>query len=271
MTHASHRLFRRPFRFGFHFLLRFGALLAAFGLFLGGAHAADEMVTETRPIDGRVLRVKLDGVLDLKLRRGDTPSLTIIGDKRYIGKITATQSGDTLHLDSDARGYKFNRSSTSRVELVLPNLRQVVSDGVGVTEVSGFSGDDIELTLEGAGSMKVVCDYRNMRVNLGGVGSMHVWASQTDSVELDLQGAGYVTIGGRSKVLKATLGGLGGLNAQQFQADSVSVDLSGLGNATVNATVNATLSLSGLGSVTVYGKPANRNVSVDGLGKVSWK
>lgn len=251
--------------------IRIGLLLAAFSLFLTGARAADDTVTETRAVDARVLRVKLDGVLDLKLRRGDTPSLTIISDKRYISRITATQTGDTLHLDSDGRGFKFNRGSTARVELVLPNLRQVVSDGVGTTEVTGFTGEDLELTLEGAGSMKVVCDYRNMRVNLGGVGSMHVWASDTDTVELDLQGAGYVTIGGRSKMLKATLGGLGGLNAQQFKADSVSVELSGLGNATVTASENATLNLSGLGSVTVYGKPVNRNVSVDGLGKVSWK
>jgi len=64
---------------------------------------------------------------------------------------------------------------------------------------------------------------------------------------------------------------LGGLNAQQFQVDDVNLELSGLGNATVNAKTNATLNLSGLGSVTVYGKPQNRNVSVDGLGKVSWK
>jgi hypothetical protein len=90
-------------------------------------------------------------------------------------------------------------------------------------------------------------------------------------VDLDLRGAGYITLGGRSKMLHATLGGLGGLNAQQFQADSVNVELSGLGNATVTAKTNATLNLSGLGSVTVYGKPLNRNVSVDGLGKVSWK
>jgi hypothetical protein len=80
-----------------------------------------------------------------------------------------------------------------------------------------------------------------------------------------------LTLHGRSKWLKADLGGLGGLFAQQFHADNVNVDLSGLGNATVNARQNATLNLSGLGSVTVYGKPRNRNVSVDGLGKVSWK
>jgi hypothetical protein len=78
-------------------------------------------------------------------------------------------------------------------------------------------------------------------------------------------------LSGRSKVLKADLGGLGGLDAQQFSADSVDLDLNGLGNATVTAHQNATLNLSGLGSVTIYGKPLNRNVSVDGLGKVSWK
>jgi hypothetical protein len=54
-------------------------------------------------------------------------------------------------------------------------------------------------------------------------------------------------------------------------ADSVSLELSGLGNATVTAQQSADLNLSGMGSVTVYGKPLNRRVSVDGLGKVSWK
>ena len=47
--------------------------------------------------------------------------------------------------------------------------------------------------------------------------------------------------------------------------------MSGLGNASVLARQNAVLNLSGLGSVTVYGKPPRRTVSVDGLGKVSWK
>ena len=69
--------------------------------------------------------------------------------------------------------------------------------------------------------------------------------------------------------LKASLGGL---DAQYFLVDTVNLDLSGLGNATVWARQNANLNLSGLGSVTVHGKPAvNRSVSVDGLGKVSWK
>lgn len=249
---------------------RFGVLLTVMGFWAGLGHAADDNTTETRAIDARVVRVKLDGVIDLKLRRGDTPSLTVTGDKRYVGKISTVQAGDTLHLDTDTHGFKFSHA-TVKAELVLPMLREVVSEGVGTTEVTGFSGEEIQLTLDGAGSMKVSCDYRNIRASLGGVGSMHVWAADNDTIDLDLQGAGYVTLGGRSKILKATLGGLGGLNAQQFQADAVNIELSGLGNATVTAKQSATLNLSGLGSVTVYGQPQNRNVSVDGLGKVRWK
>jgi hypothetical protein len=252
-------------------LFQAGLLFAAFCALFGRASAADD-VTETRMIviDARVVRVKVDGVIDLKLRQGDTPSLKITGEKRYMDKLTASQTGDTLHLEGEGRGIKVGRGTT-RAELVLPNLREVVSEGVGSTDINGFSGDKLELTMDGAGSMKVVCDYRMLKANLGGVGSMNLWLSQNDEVDLDLRGAGYITLGGRSKLLKANLGGVGGLNAQQFQAESVDVDLSGLGNATVTAKVNATLNLSGLGSVIVYGKPLNREVSVDGLGKVSWK
>jgi hypothetical protein len=252
-------------------LFQFGLLLAAFLALFTRADAADD-TTETRAItiDARVVRVKLDGLIDLKLRQGPVPTLKLIGERRNLDKLTASQSGDTLHLETEARGIKIGRSTT-RVELVLPKLREVVSDGVGQTEINGFSGDELELTMDGAGTMKVVCDYKVLRASLGGVGSMNLWLSENDEVELDLRGAGYVTLGGRSKLLKAELGGVGGLNAQQFQADSVDVELSGLGNATVTAKTNATLNLSGLGSVTVYGKPLNRNVSVDGLGKVSWK
>ncbi len=100
---------------------------------------------------------------------------------------------------------------------------------------------------------------------------MHITGVIRDGIDLNLQGAGYVTLTGKGKSLKAHMGGLGGLDAQKFDADSVDLELSGLGNAALTARHNATLSVSGLGSVTVYGKPLNRSVSVDGLGKVSWK
>ncbi|MES2321588.1 MAG: DUF2807 domain-containing protein [Pseudomonadota bacterium] len=249
------------------------SVATAFCATMGAAMASStDTVTESRTIDNRVLRVKLDGVIDLKLKQGALAQLVIIGDKTLLSKTTTEQNGDTLTIGTESKGLHFNsKKKTLRAELTLPALREVTSESVGWTDVSGFSGDDLELVLDGAGSMKVNCNYKTISATLGGVGSMNIQGFNSEGIDLNLRGAGYVTLKGHSKWLKASLGGLGGLDAQHFHVDTVNLDLSGLGNATVSARNSANLSLSGLGSVTVYGKPTNRSVSVDGLGKVSWK
>jgi hypothetical protein len=243
---------------------------AALGTIVGIATAAPDVATQARPIDARVERVKLDGVVDLLIRQGSPALLVLSGDPRWIDKTTTQQSGDTLSIATEGRSVNGRRHGL-RAELTLPRLREVSSESVGSTEVSGFSGDDLELTLGGAGSMKVSGNYKVLTANLDGVGSMNIAALSSDGIDLRLRGAGYVTLSGHGKWLKADLGGLGGLDAQQFAVDSVNLDLLGLGNASVTAHQNITLNLSGLGSVTVYGKPLNRKTRVDGLGKVSWK
>jgi hypothetical protein len=197
--------------------------------------------------------------------------LVLIGERQYIVRTTTVQSGDTLVIDTDNRQVKFSRRNMLRAELTLPRLRELRSDSVGSTEVFGFNGGEIDLTLDGAGAMKVVADFRVINASLGGIGSMNIQTGNSELIDLDLHGAGVVTLRGRTKVLKASLGGLGNLDAEKFYADTVELDMSGLGNATVQARQNAVLNLSGLGSVKVYGKPQNRTVSVDGLGKVSWR
>ncbi|UOD30344.1 DUF2807 domain-containing protein [Massilia violaceinigra] len=243
-----------------------GVLAAALALApLATAAPADDSASETRAVDASAQRVRLDGAIDLYLRQGAVPRLVISGAGRALGGITTEQHGDTISIGGAARG------SRARAELTLPSLREVASDSVGSTEVSGFAGDELDLSLEGAGSMRVNCTYRVVSASLGGVGSLDLQGVASEGVELDLRGAGYARLNGRAKWLRANLGGLGGLDAQHFQVDSVNLDLNGLGNATVMARQSANLRVNGMGSVTVYGKPASRNVSVDGLGKVTWK
>jgi hypothetical protein len=252
-------------------LLKFG--LAALGLLalMRMATAAPESITETRPLDARVVRIKIDGMVDLHVRQGTPASLVLSGDPRWIAQLTTLQSGDTINIGTERHGTRMQRKHGVRAEIVLPNLREVSSESVGMTDISGFKGDELELSLDGAGAMNVNADFRIISASLGGVGSMKLAGMNSERITLDLQGAGYVTLMGRSQSLRAELGGLGSLDARQFAADEVTLDLSGLGNATVTAHQSANLNLSGMGSVTVYGKPLNRRVSVDGLGKVSWK
>lgn len=246
----------------------FGIALLASSL-LGGAAMADELVSERRAVDARAVKIKLGGVIDLSVKQGATASLVVYGEKRDLDKVTTVQDGDTIRIDMES-GFNWGNRKQVRAELVLPAVKNLASTGVGKTEMLGFSGSELTLSVDGAGAVTVTSQYRNIDARMGGVGSMTLNAGDTDSIALNLKGAGGVQVNGHSKLLRARMGGVGSLNAKQLMADAVDLDMSGIGSASVYAKNSATLNLSGLGSATVYGKPASRNSNAQGLGSVRW-
>lgn len=236
------------------------------------AALAAELTSESRNVDARTVHLNLDGIISIKVKQGPVASLTLYGKPAALKQVTVLQSGDQLRIDTGkSNNISFGNKQDLRAELTLPNLREVVSGGVGATEVNGFSGDTLRLTLQGAGAVKVNAQYRNVDVNLGGIGGMTVNAGNSDKVDLHLNGAGRIEMIGQTRQLNAALGGVGSLDAQQLRAESVDVRLSGLGSATVYARSRANMNLSGLGSATVYGKPASRQSTAQGLGSVNWQ
>ena len=250
----------------------FGTAMMAAALMAAAGAASAQQLSEQRGIDARVVKVKLGGVINLRLKQGPAASLVLVGEKRDVARVSVVQNGDTLVIDTDNRGWNLgNDRHDVRAELTLPNLNELVSHGVGATDIKGFSGNEVRLTLDGAGSVKLTSDYRNVVARLGGVGSMTLNSGNTEQVDLKLRGAGHITVNGHSKLLRATLGGVGSLDARELQADAVDLDMSGLGGATVYAKTSANLKLSGLGSATVYGKPGNRSAEARGMGSVTWQ
>ncbi len=140
----------------------FGTVLAA-ALTLTVSAASAEQLSEHRGIDARVVKVKLGGVIDLRVKQGATASLVLIGEKRDVARVSVVQNGDTLIFDTENRGWNLgNDRQDVRAELTLPNLNEVVSHGVGATDIKGFSGNELRLTLDGAGSVNLTSQYRNV-------------------------------------------------------------------------------------------------------------
>ncbi|MRW91079.1 DUF2807 domain-containing protein [Duganella sp. FT80W] len=251
----------------------FKAIILAAVLSSGAPAAlAADVTSEARVVDARTVNIELDGVISLKVKQGASAALTIYGEPEAVKKVVVEQSGDTLHIGTKKmNSISFGNKRELRAELTLPNLREVKSAGVGATEVSGFNGDNLRLSLDGAGSVKVDAQYRNFDVRLGGVGGMTVNGGNSDKVELHLNGAGHIEMSGQTKQLYASLGGVGSLDAQQLRADAIDVNLTGLGSASVYAKNSANLKLTGMGSAKVYGNPATRNASARGMGSVSWQ
>jgi hypothetical protein len=145
-------------------LLGTAFLATAFSI---GANAAwaDDIVRENRPVDAKVSKIHLGGIIRLNVRQGPTASLVVSGDRRYVSKITTTQRGDTLLIDTENNNnthFGNNKGNELRADLTVPNLQEFVSEGVGSSEVSGFSGDRLVVSLDGAGAVKVSGQYRDI-------------------------------------------------------------------------------------------------------------
>ena len=237
------------------------------------AHPAfAEEVRESRAVDAKVTRVKLGGVADLTVRQGATASLVVYGERDQVSKLTTSQHGDTLQIDTNKNESRVGWGRNElKAELTVPNLAEFVSHGVGGSRIIGFSGDTLKLSLDGAGSVTIDSRYRNLDARLGGVGGLTLNGIDAERVDLSLRGAGRISATGQAKVLHAKLAGVGSLEAAKLRADSVDLDLSGLGGAEVFAKSAASLNLSGMGSATVYGNPATRTSNSSGMGRVQWK
>lgn len=228
---------------------------------------ADNGPSETRAIDANVTRIYFGGVATLQLRQGPTPSLVVYGDADTAKQINTTQNGDTLRIET--HGF-FLHVPSVHMELTLPKLTDFTSSGVGAAQISGFSGDDLQLTLTGTGDVNLNVHYKHVTARSSGFAALTLNDGDSDSIDITLPGAGHMTLTGQTKTLTCRINGVGSLDAKDLKADSVTTYLNGVGSAKVFAKDAANMYLHGVGSAIVYGNPTVRNSQVSGLGKVSW-
>jgi hypothetical protein len=141
------------------------------------------------------------------------------------------------YLDIEVRGgileLDFDRnldpSEKPRLEIVARRLEAVSVHGAGNLEVEDFAGERFEFNLSGAGNLDI--------------------DGSVDELDVQLSGAGDV-------------------DARDLKARRADVQLSGAGSATLTVTDRLRARISGVGNLTYYGDPEDRDVHVSGLGSV---
>lgn len=238
---------------------------------ISGASSAvgRNLESETRSIDAGIAAIELDGPIDLTVRQGATASLQVKGEQRLLGNVDTSSSGDTLHIGTT--GMLLHHRQPLQVILVLPALREVHLRGGGDSTVNGFSGDDIEVRMEGSGTLKFNGRYRQVDAAVRGSGELEMNGGASGEVEATVEGSGRLTVVGTARQLKAVLTGSGEINARHLKSDQVDLTMTGSGSAIVHASRKFDSVVRGTGDVTVYGNPADRSVSVNGSGEVVYK
>ena len=243
--------------------LSYGVLRAQGG---GGRFEARLAGDETRPVTRAVRAVELSGPIDLVLRYGVQPKLVVRGEQRLLANVETRQDGRVLHIGT--RGILLRHRQPLEVELTLPALERIGVDGSGDTRINGFSGELVEVELNGSGNVDFNGRYRQARTILRGSGQLTLDAGNSDSIEADLAGSGTITLAGAARSFQAQSNGSGTLDAQRLRAETVDVRQTGSGNASVTAHRNVAAAVSGSGDVDVYGSPPQRSVSRTGSGEV---
>lgn len=230
------------------------------------ARSAD---SETRPVAASIVEIDLDGPIDLTLRQGAVASLQVKGERRLLGNIDTSSSDGVLHIRTT--GMLLHHRLPLQAVLVLPAVRELRVRGSGDSTVNGFSGDAIAVHMEGTGSVKFNGRYRQVDASVRGSGALEMNGGNSGKVDVRVEGSGSLTVVGSSTQLDAILAGSGELNARHLRAQVVQLDLMGSGSAELTASRRLVANVRGSGSVTVYGKPADRNVAVQGSGDVSYE
>jgi len=235
----------------------------------GPSNPAGRMLsTETRTVGNGINAVELSGPIDLTLRYGPAASLEVRGEQRLLGNVETSQDGGTLHIFT--RGIVLRHNRPLEAVLVLPALASLNVSGSGDSTVDGFSGERIDVGLDGSGSVKFNGRFRKVAAGLHGSGYLEVMGGNSDSVDADVVGSGHLTLLGGCKALNARSTGSGELDARHLRADTVVVEQLGSGSSTVAARQSVAATIRGSGDIEVYGNPNQRSINRTGSGDVSF-
>jgi hypothetical protein len=113
-----------------------------------------------------------------------------------------------------------------------------------------------------------VATPRLVGLSVGGAVKGKISGVQSERFTLKLSGAGSVDIAGKAGELALSLSGAGRVRARELEAKKATVRSSGAGSVQVFASESLDVNLSGVGSVTYYGKPEQINKSVSGVGSI---
>ncbi|SHG94792.1 head GIN domain-containing protein [Massilia sp. CF038] len=250
-------------------IILFGAL-RAHGSNSGRANPEGRVVaSESRTISDSVNEIDLSGPINMTLRQGATPSLTVRGEQRLLGNIETSENGHKLSIGT--KGMLLHHRQPLQVVLTLPAISSITVRGSGDSTINGFSGDKVDVQLYGSGNVKFNGRYKDVAASVHGSGDMEMNGGSSDKVEVALVGSGQMTVVGQCKEFKAEQTGTGDLDAEHLAADRAEISLRGSGTSVVQARKTADVTLRGSGDVSVLGNPDARTINRTGSGDVTFR
>jgi hypothetical protein len=207
------------------------------------------ITSETRNVNN-FKSVEVGGSINVYLSQGSPSSVKLEGDENILKYVEVYQEGDRLII-KNKDGYDLDPSGNMRVYVTAPVFDRVeasgASDIIGQGKIS--NPNDLEISISGAGDVKLELDAPRLKADISGSGSLH--------------------LKGETKDTEISLSGVGSAHCYDLLSENTKVDISGAGSAQVYASVGLDAQVSGVGSIHYKGNPANVKQDVSGAGSIS--
>ena len=181
----------------------------------------------------------------------------VVSERRQITAVTEIDAGGAYQLDVVI-------DPTSSLEVsgdanLLPMVKTTVEDGRLRIETEGFVRTSRPLRVRIA-----TPDIRVVRCS--GACKLSVGVVQNDALRLEASGAAEIVARGRTRRLDLELSGTGKVEAAELAAEVAGLTISGAGSASVYATGELAVEISGAGVVSYRGDPKITRQDITGVG-----
>jgi hypothetical protein len=209
----------------------------ALALPLGSANAAERTYSVSN-FD----RIRVEGPFQVRLTTGKSPGARAEGAPQSTDGLVVRVEGATLVVRAGVNGWGEQPVAGDEgapvISVSTPAIRGAALIGGGRLTIDGaIKGQRIDLSLNGSGSLDAP-------------------GLEADQLTAAMVGAGSMKLGGRAAKVRLMNTGSGTLDAVPLSAGDLIAILDGPGELRASARSTATVTTTGLGAATVYGKPA---------------
>lgn len=188
-------------------------------------HGSGKLTTEDRSVPS-FTRIESNLGLNLIVHIGEPQKVSLTIDDNLVDNIKTQVHDGVLEISSR---HSFSTKHDATVEITMPAIESVTSNGSGNTEIHDLKGDKFSF---------------------------------------DLAGSGNFSANGTIEQLSIEINGSGSADTRLLSAKNVDVSISGSGEATVAAKNSLNVDISGSGSVSYLGSPEHVHQSISGSGSV---
>jgi hypothetical protein len=227
---------------------------------------------------GNVSALDVSGPLEVNVRVGPPASLEVEADSNLLPMIRTEVTGGVLRMWVEGN---VRSANSLRVTYTAPALLDASASGSGRLTISELNGAPLNFSKSGSGAANLSGSVSRLDLRHSGSGAINAGALRTGEATLALSGSGRTNLGpvqgsaltvnlhgsgslqasGAVASLNARVQGSGGADLAALASEQADLAIDGSGDITARVTRALVAQSTGSGRITVYGNPAQRNVS----------